>query len=42
MVIFKHKQEESEDDLKIRLCDERLYPTDSIKCLGVKIDINRS
>ena len=27
-------------DLKIKLCGKRLYPTESIKHLGVKIDKN--
>ena len=40
MVIFKSKQKKFEGDLKVRLCDKRLYPTESVKCLGVKIDAN--
>ena len=40
MVIFKSKQEKFEDDLKIKLCGKRLYPTESVKYLGVKIDAN--
>ena len=42
MVIFKYKQKKSECDLKIKSCGERLYPTESIKYLGVKIDTNLS
>ena len=38
MVIFKSKQKKFEDDLKIKLCGKRLYPTASVKYLGVKID----
>ena len=29
-------------DLKIKLCGKRLYPTESVKYLGVKIDTNLS
>ena len=35
MVIFKF-----EGDLKIKLCGKRLYPTESVKYLGVKSDKN--
>ena len=40
MIIFKSKQKKLEGDLKIKLCGKRLYPTESIKYLGVKIDTN--
>ena len=40
MVIFKSKQKKLEGDLKIKLCGKRLYPTESFKWLGVKIDTN--
>ena len=40
MVIFKSKQKRIEGDLKIKLCAERLYPTESVKYQGVKIDTN--
>ena len=40
MVIFKAKQKKLEGDLKIKLCGKRLYPTESVKYLGVKIDTN--
>ena len=40
MVIFKSKQNKFEGDLKIKLCGKRLYPTESVKYLGVKIDAN--
>ena len=40
MVIFKSKQNKLEGDLKMKLCSKRLYPTGSVKCLGVKIDTN--
>ena len=31
IVIFKSKPKRFEDDLKIKLCGKRLYPTGSIK-----------
>ena len=40
MVIFKSKQRKFEGDLKVRLCGRRLYPTESVKYLGVKMDAN--
>ena len=40
MVIFKSKQKKLEGDLKIKICGKRLYPTASVKYLGVKIDTN--
>ena len=42
MIIFKSKQKKFEGDLKIKLCGKRLYPTESVKYLGVKIDTNLS
>ena len=42
MVMFKSKQNNFEGDLKIKLCGKRLYPTESVKYLGVKIDTNLS
>ena len=42
MVIFKSKQKKLEGDLKIKLSGKRLYPTESVKYLGVKIDANLS
>ena len=42
MLIFKSKQKKFECDLKIKLCDKRLYPTESVKHLAVKIDTNLS
>ena len=40
MVIFKSKEKKRESDLKIKLCGKRLYPTERVKYLGVKIDTN--
>ena len=42
MVIFNSKQKKFEGDLKIKLCGKRLYPTESVKYLGVKINTNIS
>ena len=42
MVIFKSKKNKFEGDLKINLCGKRLYPTESVKYLGVKIHTNLS
>ena len=42
MVIFKSKQNKLESDLKIKSCGKRLYPTESVKYLAVKIDTNLS
>ena len=42
MVIFKSKQKKFEGDLKIKLCGKRLYCTESVKYVGVKIDTNLS
>ena len=38
MVTFKSKQKKFEGDLKIKLCGKRLYPTESVKYLGVKLN----
>ena len=37
MVIFKSNQKKFKGDLKIKLCGKRLYPTESVKYLDVKI-----
>ena len=42
MMIFKSKHKKFESDLKIKLCGKRLYPTESVKYLGAKIDANLS
>ena len=42
MVILKSKQKKIDSDLKIKLSGKRLYPTESLKYLGVKIDTNLS
>ena len=42
MIIFKSKQKKFEGDLKMKLCGKRLYPTESVKYQGVKINTNFS
>ena len=42
MVIFKYNHKKFEGDLKIKLCGKRLYPTESVTYLGVKIDTSFS
>ena len=42
MVTFKSEQKKCEGDLKIKLSGKRLYSTDSVKYLDVKIDTNLS
>ena len=42
MVIFKSKQKKFEGDLKMKLCGKRLYHTESVKYIIVKIDTNLS
>ena len=37
MVIFKSKQKKFEGYLKIKLCGKRLYPTEIVTYLGVKL-----
>ena len=37
-MICKCKQNKFKGDLKVKLCGKRLYPTKSVKYLGVKID----
>ena len=40
MVIFESKQKKFDGDLKIKLWGKILYPTESVKYLGLKIDTN--
>ena len=40
MVIFKSKQKKIEGDFRIKLYGKRIYPTESVKYMGVKIDTN--
>ena len=39
-MIFKSKQKKFEGDLKVGLCGKRLYPAETLRYLGVKIDAN--
>ena len=38
MVIFKFKQKQFDGEIKLKLSRKRLFPADSVKYLGVKID----
>ena len=38
LVIFKHKKKKLECPKRIKLSRKRLYPSNSVNCLGVKID----
>ena len=42
MVISKSKKKKFQCDLKIKSCGKRLCPTEDVKYLDVKIDINLS
>ena len=36
VIFIKSKQKKFEGDLKIKLCDKKLYPSESAEYLGVK------
>ena len=38
MVIFKSKRKQSDGEAKLKLSCKRLFPSDSVKYLGIKID----
>ena len=42
MAIFKSKQKKFQRDIKIKLSGKILYPTENIKYLSVKVDVNLS
>ena len=42
LVVFKSKRKQFDDEIKLKLSHKRLFPTDSVKYLGVKIDGNLS
>ena len=42
LVIFKSKRKQFDGEIKLKLSSKRLFPTDSVKYLGVKIDRNLS
>ena len=39
-VIFKHQRKKIDSEVKIKLRRKRLYPTDSLKYLGIRTDEN--
>ena len=42
LVVFKSKRKQFDGEIKLKLSHKRLFPTDSVKYLGVKIDRNLS
>ena len=42
LVVFKSKRKQFDGEIKLKLSCKRLFPTDSVKYLGVKIDENLS
>ena len=42
LVIFKYKRKQFDGEIKFKLRRKRIFPTDSVKYLGVKIDGNLS
>ena len=40
LVIFKHKRKKIDGEVKIKLSRKQLYPTDSVKYLGIGTDEN--
>ena len=42
LVIFKSKQKQFDGEIKLKLSRKRIFPTKSVKYLGVKIDGNLS
>ena len=42
LVVFKSKRKQFDGEIKLKLSCKRLFPTDSVKYLGVKIDGNLS
>ena len=40
LVIFKHQRKKLDCEAKIKLNRKRLYPTDSVKYLGIRIEKN--
>ena len=42
VIFFKSKQKKFEGDLKIKLCDKKLYPSESVKYFAVKISLHKS
>ena len=40
LVIFTHQREKLDSEIKIKLNRKRLYPSQSVRYLGIKIDQN--
>ena len=40
LIIFKYKRKQFDGEIKLKLSCKELYPADSVKYLGVKIDGN--
>ena len=40
LVIFKHQRKKLDNEIKIKLNRKLLYPSQSVKYLGIKIDQN--
>ena len=40
LVIFKYQRKKIDSKVKIKLSRKRLYPTDSLKYLGIRINEN--
>ena len=38
LVIFKHQRKKIDSEVKIKLNRKQLYPTDSVKYLGIRTD----
>ena len=40
LLIFKHQRKKLDSEVKIKLNRKQLYPTDSVKCFGIRVDKN--
>ena len=40
LVVFKHQRKKIDSEVKTKLSRKRLYPTESVKYLGIRIDEN--
>ena len=40
LVVFKSKRKQFDAEIKLKLSRKRLFPTENVKCLRVKIDGN--
>ena len=39
-MVFKHQRKKLDSPIKIKLSRKRLYPSKSVKCLGIKMNEN--